>query len=712
MFKKIFSLLVFIISFQVISATQKEVISEYMTNDKYKILFDEEHFNKELSIFKNKTFTDEAMFNVINGEKYSLITELFFSMLNDPRVPLLAPITPKRIYNQELAYIDTLYTSKQKAELLTEMDCTAASVIDDFSCGIAFWNKMSAGTLVDLTFNTVLMAPLVAVDLITAGSGSAVRNTVKVASKSARPILTIRPVAQKIIINSSLISPSATLKVLSKLEKIRINPSQFAAMENLLNSKAFSLMKKIVKSIAVVSGDLAKLDQNQGKEILGWLDDLNTEIPEFKQDCTQSFSDDACKYFDSFRENEISDAKKAALNLGLAEISLIISQLDSKLTAIIFEFINIGIIDPLTDNEDSEFLDVLFDLGIFSAEFIPVAGPVIAWINSVNKAKQQMGQNASDAINKYRLFVAAKNAKYNGAMIRYQIAVIEDSIYRINNSVNQILFQILSPEILWPNPINLLNTRAAFNNDIYQLNHYRQLMTKNSELKSSCSELTTGISEITINKITFDIFIDRCKSITYKKKDMANYKVSYNLISNTVKHLPLNTFNDVRPNNEYSSAINYLLQLGVVDNRNTNFYPDKSITRGEFYAMFVRAFYPSSKEQSFIVWSQRYLNVLQKNQPWNTFNTELDIEISAIEVAKIATFGHSIESSLGTFAENAYGDVCNHLNSNLFKLLSHSYLITSRNNLNSVCPYNILDNSDVSRGQAARLIVNLIQGVQ
>ena len=707
-----------------VHANQKQVLNEYMSNERYAILFDEEHFDHDLDVFKPTVYSDSRLFFDIQGEQYSLIKDLYFSMKDDTRIHLSGSLADSKILDKALANIDRQYPKSKERELLAAMNCAAASVLDDFSCGAKFWNKVSASTTFSLAFNTLTMAPLVAADLITTGAASTARNSAKAAAKTARPILIAKPsgIAQKITINGTLLFPKAMPKVIKVLEKVplTIDPVKFQKMVKLLNSDAFKMTKSIVEIALKAGGDLTELSDQDAIKLRAQLLELSREIPNFKANCSNNYSDETCAFFDSLDEDEISDAGKTALNAGLGQISLVIGALESKLAAVVFEFINAGIIDPLTDNEDSDVAESLItgltEAGFVAAEFIPAIGPVVSWINSIRKVKNEIAANYNDAESKYILFVAARLSKIDSALIRFQVAVIEDTIWRIKGAVNDIAYQIINPNKLWPRNIDYATVTAAFEYNFSGPENYFELVSYIDSLRESCAPMQTSLHEFTLNETTYQVTSNQCKTIEFTPRSASYYKVVFDInvtfVEPTIRvqHVPLGSFSDVAPQSAYAGSVNYLLSKGILDASNTHFSPTRAITRGEFYALMERSFFPEHPVDETLDWSLKSLEVLKEKLTAITLSEQLNAPITAMEVAEIISFEREVKSQFGFLQEARNKSPCAHLSVDLLKLLAHSYLVVPQNRNEFSCQYNITNESSVTRAQAARLIVNALEG--
>lgn len=686
--------------------SQKDTIKWYMTESEYSPLFSDQLFDKENYIFKaelvNKTTEN-------NRQQTELLNKLFHSLKSSSSINLVGSSTSRDILNRELLEIQKRYPDSTKRELLEKMNCAAASVLDDFSCGIQFWKKIKTSTFISLTANTVLMPTLVAADFLTAGASSTPRAAAKVAQKKGNKILSAVVKGYKAS-NAKVWSTAKALHRITRFKKLKPTKGSTAILY-VVNSKPFKLTMNIVELTANISEGVASLNSENRQNLARMLNDLNGEMSSFKTNCDDRFSDDACLYFEGLDQNEISNAANVALNAGLGEIKLAIAVLDIKLITMGYALVENGIINPLTDNEDSEFFETLTETGFTLAEFTPLVGPVVAWGNSIRKTKQEMGESYSAARYEYELFSLGKSDLTSVAIARYQAAVIEDTIFAIQNSPTDIPFQLLNRDSLYPSTLSETSMFEVFGIEQPSIINYRELQEVIAERRSDCNEYQTSrISAVLFNT---NYFVDtyQCDTLHFTKIDESSISIVYNLKDNTIFRQFNQVFSDIHPSKEYASAVGVLVTKGILNTNNENFYPNKNITRAEFYALIQRAFYLQSNDNISENWSLNSLNILKKKLPNTVFNEELSEPITISEAAEIAAGVTSITSTYGIMAEIHYSQPCSFIAKPLFKLLANEYLSVSKNVM-SGCPYNISNTSPLTRGDTAILLANMLKGAQ
>lgn len=677
-----------------------------MTQSEFSPLFTEEYFDREHHIFKRELLTDTSEGN---KQRLQQLSRLFFSLLSSPDVNLVGSTLARDLLNLELKEIEKIYPNAKRQELLTKMECAAASVLDDFSCGIKFWEKINTSTFISLTADTVLMPTLVAADFISAGAYSSSRNIAKVAQKKGNKILAATVKGYKYA-HDKVWSASKAIHRITRFEKLKLTKG-YSAINYVIGSKGFELTMKIVKLAAEIKEGLADLTPENKQLMARMLTDLNVEIEGFRSDCNDRFSDEACLYFEGLNKDQLSKAADSLLTTGLGGIDLVITALDIKLVAMGYALIENAMINPLTDNKDNEFLLTLRDTGFQLAEFLPIAGPVATWGNSIAKTKEEMSENFSAVRYEFELFSMAEAELTKVALARYQAAIIEDTIFAVINSPNDIAYQLLNRDILYPRTLNKASLLEVFSINSFSVLDYRSVMNVIADKKESCDPHKDGRDIIILFNTDYFVDIYRCKMLHFTSKNEPEVSVVYDLLNNTINLQFNQIFSDIYPSSEYAIAVGSLVTKGILDNKNTNFYPKKYITRAEFYAIVQRAFFLQTSYNVTEVWSLNSLNILKQNLPNISINEALDEPITVSEVGKLLAGSTNIKSNLGFLAERHYGQACSALEPSLFKLLANDYLLVQKNS-DIACPYRIYNGSKLTRGDAAILIANALEGVE
>lgn len=699
-------------------ASQKETINWYMTQSEFAPLFTEEYFDREHFIFKRELLTDTSEGN---KQRLQQLSRLFLSLLSSPDVNLVGSTLARDVLKLELRAIDKIYSDTKRKELLKEMECAAASIKDDFFCGFAFWEKMSTSTFFSLTVNTVLMPTLVAIDLKTGGAANSIRRSAKLGRKKGHKILSVF-VKGDVFAGKLLKSSKNSKKLVERLKKVKLT-ERTPELLAIVNSMAFKLMLDIVGIAANLKDEYlgSESEFEYAAKIGEKLSDLNIALEEFRSKCGTEVSQDACVFFDSLNKDEISGASKALINVGFkSEAKLAITAIDNKLAQVTYALVEGLVINPITDGDSSELIPVLLETGAGVSELAPYIGPIISWINSVRKAKEEMYENFQGARYEFELFTIHESELTSVVLARYQAAIIEDTIFAVINSPGDIPFQVLNRENLKEREFTQETVADVFNQNIGEF-EYRRLITLILEKQNTCVEQANQSEVYILHNEKYDVQLisdekdnlnkNNCSLITFTHTVNSNVSIVYNYSSYKLYQVLDGGFADIYPSSEYAIAVGSLVTKGILDNKNTNFYPKKYITRAEFYAIVQRAFFLQSSYNVTEGWSLNSLNILKQSLPNISINETLDEPITVSEVGKLLAGSTNIKSNLGFLAERHYGQACSALEPSLFKLLANDYLLVQKNN-DIACPYRIYNGSKLTRGDAAILIANALEGVE
>jgi hypothetical protein len=158
---------------------QKQALAEYQTSALYKDVLS--YYNPATKEFSENIYDDEVAIGKVN--------ELFLAMVRDEGFPINVTPDIRDKLDSSLAMVELEYPESERMALYKKLDCSvsvAGFALEGIGCGLGNFNRLSGATLLELTTNTLLLAPLTALDFVTVGGGTTAKVAVKASTKSSK----------------------------------------------------------------------------------------------------------------------------------------------------------------------------------------------------------------------------------------------------------------------------------------------------------------------------------------------------------------------------------------------------------------------------------------------------------------------------------------------------------------------------------------------
>ncbi len=470
--------------------------------------------------------------------------------------------------NHPQKYITEDYPDSVKNQLLKDMNCAAASGLDDFVCGFSFWNKMPVDAAVNLTLDTLLLGSKFGLDLMTNGQSTYIRKNV---------------FRGKMIFKAG--------KVVAKAKEIQ------DFLENI---------RHVVDIVAGVATVYNEDNQPKAKEQIS---KIKTEVNALMTQCKNAgYSTEVCNSLFSETTKQLNNAVDDGSAL-IKRFKLIADVFNQEAISLALDLVDEGVIKPFTYADDTKMFKTIGRVSLTIGGNVPYVGAFADYAKSLSDANDEIEKNFKGKQGEYVKFSVEKNLKLASAMQQYQMAALEDTMKTAitADAKGTIIQQELFPESYVDRRVknDVSYIYEAFKNQLSTIDDVNRLMKMiasfNKTFKNSrnldgtysyCTQSNPYLESLTIDpnyKMDGKCSNDK-KSLerlffTHKTQNFVvsitfNAKGGIEFITALGKN-----YDDVPHKNYYQPFISYLSRNGIIYWSN-KFYPESPVTRGEFYSMY------------------------------------------------------------------------------------------------------------------------------